>query len=164
MSLGAGARVTFFVCSKESNQRKGSPIVRPTAPWKLTDLGRHANTRIPARVRSVGILAHRPTEINQFPAHKRAIETSKPLRSHSKSNEWCPCPPSSPRKNGVQIGVKWQGRHFRLTRGGTACEPTAIWALFFRSRACQGRHFLVTFSCCREKDTRAPAQNWLRSA
>jgi hypothetical protein len=25
------ARVTFFVCSKESNQRKGSPIVRPSA-------------------------------------------------------------------------------------------------------------------------------------
>ena len=50
----------------------------------------------------------------------------------SKINEWCPCPPSSPRKNGVQIGVKWQGRHFRLTRGRTACEPTLIWALFLR--------------------------------
>ena len=158
-------RVTFFVCPKKVTKEKAARLCGLTATWKLIDLGRHANTRIHARVHSTDIPVRRPTEIDQFPAHKRAIETSKPLRSHSlsKSNEWYLCPPSSPRKNGVQIGVKWQGCHFRLTRGGTACEPTAIWALFFRSRACQGRHFLVTFSCCREKDTRAPTPKILRS-
>jgi hypothetical protein len=90
----------------------------------------------------------RPTEIDQFPAHKRAIETSKPFRPYSKSNEWHPHPPSSPRKNSVQIGVKRQGCRFRLTRGGTACEPTAIWALFFRWAGKCSMHYLHTSHPC----------------
>jgi len=60
----------FLCLPKERDERKGSPIVRPAAPWKLFDLGRHANTRIHARVHSVGIPAHRPTEIDQKTLNK----------------------------------------------------------------------------------------------